>query len=160
AADPVRAALVGDFLHRRIPGICRAFPAGGSVRRRRATFRYQCFRNPHYVRRGMAVLVVQAFCRQEHVPDKGHRRQRRYGGRGGMKSDSGAVLGLLVLAGLLTAAPARAEDAPESCQVPDYLLASEGALPKVAEAIKSGHSLDILVIGSRSATISPNPNIS
>ena len=43
---------------------------------------------------------------------------------------------------------------------PDYLLASEGALPKVAEAIKSGHLLDILVIGSRSSTISPNPNIS
>ena len=77
-----------------------------------------------------------------------------------MKSNSGLILGLIVLAGLLTAAPARAEDAPESCQVPDYLLASEGALPKVAEAIKSGHSLDILVIGSRSSTISPTPNMS
>ena len=77
-----------------------------------------------------------------------------------MKSDSGLILGLIVLAGLLTVAPARAEDTPESCQVPDYLLASEGALPKVAEAIKSGHLLDILVIGSRSSTINPTPNTS
>ena len=77
-----------------------------------------------------------------------------------MKSDSGLILRLIVLAGLLTAASARAEDVPENCQVPDYLLASEGALPKVAEAIKSGHSLDILVIGSRSSTINPTPNVS
>jgi hypothetical protein len=59
-----------------------------------------------------------------------------------------------MLAGLLTAAPARAEDPAVSCEVPDYLLASESSLPKVAEAIKSGHSLDILVLGSRSSTIS------
>jgi hypothetical protein len=70
-----------------------------------------------------------------------------------MKSASGAILGLMILAGLLTAAPARAEDLVVSCEVPDYLLASESALPKVADAIKSGHSLDILVLGSRSSTI-------
>jgi hypothetical protein len=70
-----------------------------------------------------------------------------------MKSDSGAILGLMMLAGLLTAAPARAEDAAVSCEVPDYLLASESTLPKVADAIKGGHSLDILVLGSRSSTI-------
>jgi hypothetical protein len=58
-----------------------------------------------------------------------------------------------MLAGLLTAAPARAEEPAVSCEVPDYLLTSESALPKVAEAIKSGHSLDILVVGSRSSTI-------
>jgi len=75
-------------------------------------------------------------------------------------NNSSRPLGLIVLAGLLTVAPARAEDTPESCQVPDYLLASEGALPKVAEAIKSGHLLDILVIGSRSSTINPTPNTS
>ena len=61
--------------------------------------------------RGVGVFVVQAFRRQECVADKEHRRQRRYGGRGVMKSDSGAVLGLMMLAGLLTAASARAEDA-------------------------------------------------
>ena len=70
-----------------------------------------------------------------------------------MKSNSGAVLGLILLAGLLTAAPARAEDAPQSCELPAYLLKSESALAKVAEAVKSGHSLDILVVGSRSSTI-------
>jgi hypothetical protein len=59
----------------------------------------------------------------------------------------------MLLAGLVTAAPARAEDAPASCEVPAYLLTSESSLPKVAEAVKSGHSLDILVVGSRSSTI-------
>jgi lysophospholipase L1-like esterase len=70
-----------------------------------------------------------------------------------MKSNSGAILGLMMLAGLLTAVAARAEDAPQSCEVPAYLLTSESALPKVAEAVKNGHSLDILVVGSRSSTI-------
>jgi hypothetical protein len=77
-----------------------------------------------------------------------------------MKSDSGLILGLIVLAGLLTAVSARAENAPESCGVPDYLLASESALPKVADAVKSGHSLDILVVGSRSSTINAPVNTS
>jgi lysophospholipase L1-like esterase len=58
-----------------------------------------------------------------------------------------------MLAGALTAAPGRAEDAAPRCEVPAYLLASESALPKVADAVKSGHSLDILVVGSRSSTI-------
>src|SRR6266403_2329246 len=70
-----------------------------------------------------------------------------------MKSNSGVILALMLLAGLLTAAPARVEDAPASCEVPAYLLTSESSLPKVAEAVKSGHSLDILVVGSRSSTI-------
>jgi len=70
-----------------------------------------------------------------------------------MSTDSGTILGLALLAGLLTAGPARAEDAPQSCEVPPYLLTSESALPKVAEAVKSGHSLDIVVVGSRSSTI-------
>src|SRR3982074_1466249 len=70
-----------------------------------------------------------------------------------MKSNSGAILGLTLLAGLLTAAPMRAEDAPQSCEVPAYLLTSESALPKVADAVKSGHPLDILVVGSRSSPI-------
>ncbi len=69
-----------------------------------------------------------------------------------MKSYSGTVLGLTMLAGSLIAAPARA-DPPPSCEVPPYLLASESALPKVADAVKSGHPLDILVVGSRSSII-------
>jgi hypothetical protein len=71
-----------------------------------------------------------------------------------MKSNSGAVLGLMLLAGLLAAAaPARAEDTPASCEVPAHLLTSENSLRKVAEAVKSGQALDILVVGSRSSTI-------
>jgi hypothetical protein len=70
-----------------------------------------------------------------------------------MKSNSAAVLSLTLLAGFLTAASARAEDAAPTCDVPAYLLTSDSALPKVAEAIKSGHPLDILVVGSRSSTI-------
>jgi hypothetical protein len=70
-----------------------------------------------------------------------------------MKSNSGAILALTLLAGLLAAAPARAEDAPHNCEVPAYLLTSESALPKVAEAVKNGRPLDILVVGSRSSTI-------
>jgi hypothetical protein len=70
-----------------------------------------------------------------------------------MKSNSGAVLGMTLLAGLLTAGPACAEDSSQSCEVPEYLLTSESALPKVTEAAKSRHVLDILVVGSRSSTI-------
>jgi hypothetical protein len=70
-----------------------------------------------------------------------------------MKSNSGPILGLTLLAGILTAVPARAEDASQNCDVPAYLLASDSALPKVADAVKSRHPLDILVLGSRSSTI-------
>jgi hypothetical protein len=69
-----------------------------------------------------------------------------------MKSNSGAILGLM-LAGVLTVAPARAEDAAQSCDVPAYLLSTESELPKVADAVTTGHRLDILVVGSRSSTI-------
>ena len=70
-----------------------------------------------------------------------------------MRPDLRTVLGLAMLAGLLTVVPARAEDAPSTCEVPAYLLSSESALPKVAEAVKTGGKLDILVVGSRSSTI-------
>jgi ABC-type amino acid transport substrate-binding protein len=67
------------------------------------------------------------------------------------------VLGLIMLAGLLAAALARAEDAtkdtPAVCEVPAYLLTSESSLPKVTEAVKNAQKLDILVVGSRSSTI-------
>jgi hypothetical protein len=71
-----------------------------------------------------------------------------------MKSCSGAILGLiLLLAVCLAAAPARAENTPASCEVPDYLVSSESALTKVSDAVKAGRPLDILVVGSRSSTI-------
>ncbi len=105
--------------------------------------------------------------------------------RAGLRAVSVAILlaflGLNVLAGLLTAVPARAQETsketskdaspdasqaapqnapqdtpattPQSCDVPDYLLSSESSLTKVADAVKSGHPLDILVVGSRSSTI-------
>ena len=47
----------------------------------------------------------------------------------------------------------RRDSPPQSCEVPAYLLTSESPLPKVADAVKSGHPLDILVVGSRSSTI-------
>ncbi len=70
-----------------------------------------------------------------------------------MKSNSAAVLSLTLLAGLLAAVAARAEDAAPACDVPAYLLTTESALPKVADALKTGRPLDILVVGSRSSTI-------
>ena len=94
---------------------------------------------------GILIMCAAAwvFSWYKNVADKSasrtkrHRRQRRYGGRGVMKSNSGTILGLTLLAGLLTVAPARAEDAAQSCDVPDYLMTSESALSKVADADKS-----------------------
>jgi hypothetical protein len=66
----------------------------------------------------------------------------------------GAMLGLTLFAGCLTAGLARAEDAAvQTCEVPAYLLTSEGKLPKVADAIKNNRPLNILVVGSRSSSI-------
>ena len=65
----------------------------------------------------------------------------------------GIFLSLMVLTGFFAAAPSRAEEPPQSCAVPAYLLSSESVLPKVADAIKGGRALDILVVGSRSSTI-------
>jgi hypothetical protein len=59
----------------------------------------------------------------------------------------------MVLTGCLAATPLYAEDAPQSCEVPPYLLTSESALPKVADTVKEGRELNILVVGSRSSTI-------
>jgi len=53
---------------------------------------------------------------------------------------------------LLVAAPSRADDA-HGCAVPAYLLATESALPKVADAIKTRKRLDILVAGSGSSAL-------
>jgi len=64
-----------------------------------------------------------------------------------------SLLGLMVLTGCLAAPPLHAEDNPPSCEVPDYLLASESALPKVTDAVKEGRALNILVVGSRSSSI-------
>jgi hypothetical protein len=68
-----------------------------------------------------------------------------------MRSVSLLLMGLAT--GWLMASPARAADAPAACDVPASLLATDSSLPNVAEAVKSGRSLDILVVGSRSSTI-------
>jgi hypothetical protein len=71
-----------------------------------------------------------------------------------MSSCSGAILGLTLLGGCLTGTAAFAEETPANCEVPPYLLVSENGLPKVEEAVKGGRGLDILVVGSRSSTLS------
>ena len=71
-----------------------------------------------------------------------------------MRPGSGAVLALTLFAGLAAAGLARAEDAaPQTCEVPGYLLSTESTLPKVAEAVKNARPLTVLVVGSRSSTI-------
>ncbi|MBR1193546.1 SGNH/GDSL hydrolase family protein [Bradyrhizobium sp. AUGA SZCCT0160] len=70
-----------------------------------------------------------------------------------MKSNPVMILGLTLIAGLLAAAPVRAEDAPANCEVPAYLLTSESKLPKVETAIAGDRRLEILVVGSRSSSI-------
>jgi hypothetical protein len=74
---------------------------------------------------------------------------------------SGCILALALWAAVAAALPARAEDAPAGpvgCDVPSSLLETESRLPKVAEAVKDGHPLDILVVGSRSSTIGADAN--
>jgi hypothetical protein len=66
---------------------------------------------------------------------------------------SAAVLSLVLLAVVSTAGSLRAEDAPQTCDVPDSLLATDSSLNKVSDAVKNGRPLNILVIGSRSSTI-------
>jgi hypothetical protein len=65
----------------------------------------------------------------------------------------GSILGLALLAVVFAGQTARAEDAAASCDVPTSLLESESSLPRVAEAVKAGQPLNVLVIGSRSSTI-------
>ena len=80
-----------------------------------------------------------------------------------------AILGLTLLAGCFAVLPASAQDtraqdapaaqtapqqaAPPACEVPAYLLNSDGNLTHVADAVKSKAPLNVLVVGSRSSTI-------
>jgi len=70
-----------------------------------------------------------------------------------MRSGFGTMLGSTLIAGCLTVSLACAEDAAQTCDVPAHLLTSESGLPKVAETVKNGRPLNVLVIGSRSSTI-------
>jgi hypothetical protein len=69
-----------------------------------------------------------------------------------MKPAWGTLL-VMLLAGWAVSGTARAEEAPQTCDVPAYLLTSDSPLPKVAEAVKKGQPLTILVVGSRSSSI-------
>ena len=69
------------------------------------------------------------------------------------------VLAVLMLAGLLFAGAARAENDP-GCPVPAYLLTTESTLKKVADAVKSRKQLDILVIGSGSSALTGPDGVS
>src|SRR5215470_3920239 len=74
---------------------------------------------------------------------------------------SGVVACLVWFAAVAAAGYVRAEDPPQAppadahkaCEVPDQYVATESRLPKVADALQAGRSLDILVVGSRSSTI-------
>jgi len=65
----------------------------------------------------------------------------------------GIVVTLVVAGIVVSAGNLRAEEAAQSCDVPDSLLATDSSLNKAADAVKNGRPLDILVIGSRSSTI-------
>ena len=65
----------------------------------------------------------------------------------------GAALVLALLAAVAACGAVRAEDAAETCKIPDSLLSTESRLPKVEDTVKSGHALNVLVVGSRSSTI-------
>jgi hypothetical protein len=72
--------------------------------------------------------------------------------RAGFRAILRVIFGLTALAACVAAGSAGAEDAPQSCDVPAYLLSSDSPLSKVEQALK-GQRLDILVVGSRSSTI-------
>jgi hypothetical protein len=67
------------------------------------------------------------------------------------------LLSLILLCAGLVAPSARAGEAvpaaPPACELPPYLLTTDSQLHKVADTVKAGKPLEILVIGSRSTTI-------
>ena len=125
--------------------------SGGAVTARPG----QPFRNPHHVRHGVGDFVVQALRRQRCVANQKHRRQRRYGGRGRMRSGFWSCAGPDAARRSCRPPALRARRGcrPQACEVPAYLLSTDSSLPKVADAVKNGQPLNILVVGSRSSTI-------
>jgi hypothetical protein len=89
-----------------------------------------------------------------------------------MRFNPGAILAALAMAALLVATPAYADDASQNappasaqsdpqndsqnkptCDIPAHLLTTDSALTKVSDAVKNNQPLNILVVGSRSSTI-------
>lgn len=66
---------------------------------------------------------------------------------------TGLASALIVLAAS-SAGVSGCADRTKSCEVPAYLLTSGGTLSRVASAVRAGGPLNILVVGSRSSTIS------
>lgn len=73
-----------------------------------------------------------------------------------------AILGAVMIAGLLAAAPARAQEvkgaeatpAVHACEVPaDLLSPGDNTLEKVAAAVRDDRKLDVLVVGSGSSNL-------
>ena len=61
---------------------------------------------------------------------------------------------LIALAASSAGVSACADDGTKSCAVPAYLLTSDSTLSRVASAVRAGGPLNILVVGSRSSSIS------
>lgn len=66
---------------------------------------------------------------------------------------TGLASALIVLAAS-SAGVSGCADQTKSCDVPAYLLTSDSTLSRVASVVKAGGPLNILVVGSRSSTIS------
>jgi hypothetical protein len=61
---------------------------------------------------------------------------------------------LIALAASSAGVSACADDVTKSCAVPAYLLTSDSTLSRVSSAVRAGGPLNILVVGSRSSSIS------
>jgi lysophospholipase L1-like esterase len=86
-----------------------------------------------------------------------------------MSCNLAAILATFAVTALLVATPARADETPSpppadssqssspdkspTCDVPPHLLTTDSALTKVADAVKNSQPLNILVVGSRSSSI-------
>src|SRR5689334_19045783 len=86
-----------------------------------------------------------------------------------MRCNPGVILVTFAVAALLVTTSVRADepaptapadssrssspDKSPSCDVPPHLLTTDSTLAKVADAVKSGQPLNILIVGSRSSTI-------
>ena len=116
-------------------------------------FRCQYLRNPHHVRRGVGDFVVQTLADKSGIANKMRRRQRRSGGRRRMSVRLG-LSGPALLAGLVGRGASRAPRMPPA-ELRRSGLSADQRQPaaRVAEAVKSGQPLNILVVGSRSSTI-------
>jgi hypothetical protein len=74
--------------------------------------------------------------------------------RAGFTASLGMAFCAAVLAAAAIAMPAAAAEPSPDCDVPAYMLATDLTLGKVAAALKTDRKLDILVVGSRSSSIS------